>query len=214
MSSIFDVLLILTTIYTIFYAIRITYRTNKQEYFFYSLAVLCYTILFLIPTFFNQFPKISTLFNANLILEWLNISGIAFILSGLALLIYNSKPPFARFPIILCYVPLLIIFTYYFAMNTLVLKEWLLMIYQGGALLVALLMFSMLIKKKLDYLIILMGLIIVSFSFILFWFPTYLSENLRWIWKALLISGMFITVHGFNKVNATDELSDYEFANN
>jgi hypothetical protein len=213
MTRIFDFLLAFSVYYATFQIIRLTIRVKKAEFLFYAFAMLAFSSIFIsnyVDILINYWGYV---FDEQLMKDWSGISAIAFALSGVAFLIFNSKPPFARFPISLCFVPLLIIPAFYFAMHTLVLKDWLLSIYQGGAILVALLMNAALIRKSLDYLISLIGYILIGTAYILHWYSVSLVESGDWIWKSFLIAGMFILIHGFTKLESPEEESDVGLAN-
>ncbi|NCP84414.1 MAG: hypothetical protein GW823_05865 [Bacteroidetes bacterium] len=206
MSKLFDLLLSFTLIYSIIKLIKLYLRVKKAEYFFYILGLFGYFGMILssyLDYFLEQYSNY--IFDHQLMVEWSNISGVAFLLSGLAFLIYNSKPPFARFPKLLCFIPLMIIPAYYFSLSTLALKEWILMIYETGAFLVALLMFSALIRKSWNYTIILMALLLILAGYILLHTDTQTVTSAEWIWKSFIISGMFILIHGFYKIEQKDE---------
>ncbi len=213
MTRIFDFLVAFSVYYTTFQIIRLTIRVKKAEFFFYTLSMLAFSSIFISTYIDLLFNYLGYVFDEQLMKDWSGISAIAFALSGMAFLIFNSKPPFARFPISLCFVPLLIIPAFYFAMHTLVLKDWLLSIYQGGALLVALLMHAALIRKSLDYLISLIGFVLIGAAYVLHWYSVSLVESGDWIWKSFLIAGMFILVHGFTKLESPEEESDVGLAN-
>jgi len=207
MSKLFDLLLSFTLIYSIFQLIKLDLRVKKAEYLLYILGLLGYFGM-IISTYLDYFlEQYNYVFDQRFMYEWSNISGVAFVLSGLAFLIYNSKPPFARFPILLCFIPLMIIPAYYFSLSTLALKEWILMIYETGAFLVAILMFGALIRKSLNYIIILMALIVILAGYILSHADFQVTTSAEWIWKSFIISGMFILIHGFYKIEQKDEES-------
>ncbi|TNE72235.1 hypothetical protein EP331_07695 [bacterium] len=213
MSRIFDFLLAFSIYYHTFLIVRLAIKVKRLEYLFYALGMFSFSLIFVSNYIDYAFNHFGYVFDETLLQDWSSVTGIALILSGLAYLIYDSKPPFARFPMSLSYLPLLIIPAYYFAMNTLVLKDWLISIYQGGALIVAILMSSALIRKKLDYIILLIGYLIIAAAYVLHWYAISLHESSDWIWKSFLIAGMFILFHGFNKLETPEEEAETGLAN-
>lgn len=208
MTRIFDFLLAFSVYYATFQVLKLTIKVKKLEYLFYTIAMFAFSGIF-VSDYIDLFvTKLGYVFDEQLMREWCHVVAISSVLTGLAFLIYYSKPPFARFPIVLCFVPLLIIGTYVFSMHTLVLKEWLLSIYEGGALLIAVLMHAALIKKSYDRIISLIGILIILAAYLLYWFPLYIAETGDWIWKSFMIAGMFILVHGFNKIESPDDKNE------
>lgn len=127
---------------------------------------------------------------------------LAFVLSSLAVFIRESKPAFAQFPLFYTAFPLLIIISYLLVYNTFALKTWLLFIYQGGAILVALLIYSIYTYRRIEYAIILAGVVGFLLCYLLFWFmPDVQGEN-SWIWKFLLGIGMLFTIWGYETVES------------
>lgn len=135
---------------------------------------------------------------SNLVVEWGHIISLAFILSALAVFIRQSKPVFAQFPLIYAALPLFIVFSYALVSNTYALKDWLLSIYQAGAILVALLMYSVYTYREQRYVYILSGTILFLLTFILFWYVPGVSEYYDWLWKAFLVLSLLMTLYGYD----------------
>ncbi len=138
------------------------------------------------------------------IVEWGHVVCLAFILSSLAIFVRESKPVFAQFPMLYTALPLLIVFSYFLVKDTYALKRWLLAIYQGGAILVSILMYSVYTYHKQQYAMILIGVSVFLFSYLLFWYVPGVSESYSWIWKLLVASGMITTILGYEKVELQD----------
>lgn len=133
------------------------------------------------------------------IVEWGHITALAFILSSLTIFIRESKPVFAQFPMIYTALPLLIVISYVLVHDTYALKNWLIAIYQGGAIIVALLMYSVYTYRRNEYGTILAGIALFLLSYILFWYTGALIEGYSWIWKILVALGMIVTVLGYEQ---------------
>lgn len=138
------------------------------------------------------------------IVEWGHVVCLAFILSSLAIFVRESKPVFAQFPMLYTALPLLIVFSYFLVKDTYALKRWLLAIYQGGAILVSILMYSVYTYHKQQYAMILVGVSVFLFSYLLFWYVPGVSESYPWIWKLLVAVGMITTILGYEKVERQD----------
>ncbi|MDX1639473.1 MAG: hypothetical protein R3281_16020, partial [Balneolaceae bacterium] len=127
----------------------LTARTGQLAYRLESLKHLCYTVSVLFFALGQGGIITETVLAGNevavdlsMYVELASYISISLLLCGLALLIRESKPVFAQFPLIYAGAPLLLIFSYWLVRNSFAIKEWLLSIYQGGAILVALLMFG------------------------------------------------------------------------
>lgn len=133
----------------------------------------------------------------SVIAEWGYVVVISFILSALAVLIRESKPVFAQFPLVYTGLPLLIILSYILVKDTLALKEWLVSIYQGGALLVALLMYSVYHYRYKGYSILLSSTALFILTYMVFWFIPVVRDQYAWIWQTMLGISIIVAVIGF-----------------
>lgn len=134
---------------------------------------------------------------SDVVVEWGHIISLAFILSALAVFIRQSKPVFAQFPLVYAALPLFIVISYVLVANTYALKDWLLSIYQGGAILVALLMYSVYTFREQRYIYILGGIILFLITFLVYWYIPGASENTDWLWKTFLIFSLLLTLYGY-----------------
>lgn len=134
---------------------------------------------------------------SGIFIEWGHIIALSFVLSSLSIFIRQSKPVFAQFPLVYTALPLLIVFSYFLVQNTYALKEWLLSIYQGGAILVAMLMYGIYSYREERYKYILVGIIFFLITFILFWYIPGIRENYAWIWKCILGLSLITTLYGY-----------------
>jgi len=136
---------------------------------------------------------------SDLIFEWGHITCLAFVLSSLAVFIRESKPVFAQFPMLYTALPLLIVLSYFLVKDTYALKNWLITIYQGGAITVALLMYSVYTYRRKQYALILTGVIILLFSHVLYWYVPDIQASYGWSWQLLMAAGMTTVVLGYEK---------------
>ena len=129
--------------------------------------------------------------------EWGHIISLAFILSALAVFIRQSKPVFAQFPLVYAALPLFIVLSYVLVANTYALKDWLLSIYQAGAILVALLMYSVYTYREQRYIYILGGIILFLITFVMYWYIPGIRELSDWLWKTFLALSLLMTLYGY-----------------
>lgn len=174
-------------------------KRGRLKYIGLTISTALLTIMQL--TIFIDFLSTSSDITAamDFIVEWGHVTSLAFVLSSLAIFIRESKPVFAQFPISYTALPLLIIISYLLVEDTYALKTWLITIYQGGAILVALLMYSVYTYRKNEYFMILAGVILFLMSYVLFWNLSGSMENYLWTWKILVGIAMVISLYGYEK---------------
>lgn len=153
---------------------------------------------------------------SNIVTEWGQILCLAFILSALAIFIRDSKPVFAQFPMLYTALPLLIVFSYYLVKDTYALKNWLLTIYQGGAIIVALLMYAVYSYRSKKYTMVLTGTVLFMLSYLVFWYVPGVKDHYVWIWKLLLGGGIIAAVQGYENsdISGNSELQVEQEINN
>jgi len=190
----------LLTLVSGYVAIKLFVLTNKRgrlKFLGLTIALVIVTVMELsvFISLMTQDPNFTAA--ANFIVEWGHIICLAFILSSLAIFIRESKPVFAQFPMLYTALPLLIVISYVLVQDTYALKTWLLSIYQGGAITVSLLMYSVYTYRRNEYAVVLSGVIVFLLSFILFWYVPGVQESYAWIWKILVGIGMLLTIFGY-----------------
>jgi hypothetical protein len=192
----------LLTLVSGYVAIKLVALTNKRgrlKFLGLTIAAGIFTIMQL-SLFVDSLVKDPQLTAAvAFIVEWGHIICLAFILSSLAVFIRESKPVFAQFPLLYTALPLLIVISYVLVHDTYALKTWLIAIYQGGAITVSLLMYSVYTYRRNEYLMILSGVVVFLIAYLFFWYIPELQESLAWIWKLLVGAAMIITVFGYEQ---------------
>lgn len=171
-------------------------RRNSLEYLGYALAAFFFTVAqgsLLLESYLGAFNL--TIY-ADQLTEWFNIIAISFVLSGLAVLIRESKPVFAQFPLIYAAVPLLLVLSYWLIKDTLAIKELLLAFYQSGALLVALLMHGVHSYRANQFSVLLGATALYLITFIFYWFVPGMKTNYIWVWELLLGLSVVVTIFG------------------
>lgn len=177
----------------------LTNNRGRLKYLGLTIAAGIFAImqLFLFLNIMAENPDFSAA--TEFIVEWGHITCLAFILSSLAIFIRESKPVFAQFPLFYTALPLLILISYVLVQNTYALKSWLLAIYQGGAIIVSLLMYSVYTYRRSEYAVILSGVAIFFITYTLFWYVPGVSDSYGWIWKLLVGIAMVVTVMGYER---------------
>jgi hypothetical protein len=183
-------------------AIKLFSLTNKRgrlKYLGLTIASAIFTVMQLsvFLDFLMADPSVTAA--TEFIVEWGHITSLAFILSSLAIFIRESKPVFAQFPMVYTALPLLIVISYLLVQDTYALKTWLLVIYQGGAIIVALLMYSVYTYRRREYELILGGVVIFLIAYILYWSVSAIQETYAWVWKLSVGSAMLLSIFGYEQ---------------
>ncbi len=138
----------------------------------------------------------------NGILEWGQVAILTLILCALALFVRESKPVFARFPLVYSMLPLLVLPSYYLVRDTYVLKEWLLSIYQGGALMMAALMYSVYGFRREGYGPVLAAVVLFGLTFAGYWFVPGVAGDYSWSWKIGLAASIVTLIWGYEQLSS------------
>lgn len=191
--------LMLASIFVAFKLFRLTHSRGRLKFLGLTIAAGIFTIVqvCLVLNMVIDNPNFSTA--TDFIVEWGHITSLAFVLSSLAVFIRESKPVFAQFPILYTALPLLIVISYALVEDTYALKNWLLTIYQGGAIIISLLMYSVYTYRRNEYALILTGAAVFFSAYILFWYIPGFQESLTWVWKLMVAAGMVVTVLGYER---------------
>lgn len=192
-------LLMLISGYVAIKLLGLSNRRGRLKFLGLTIAATLLTIM-QASTFLNSILNNTALANVStFIVEWGHIVCLALILSSLAVFIRESKPVFAQFPMLYTALPLLIVFSYILVYDTYALKNWLIAIYQGGAILVSLLMYSVYTYHRKSYAMVLAGVGLFVISYLLFWYVPGFNEAYHWVWKLLVGSAMLVTVLGYEQ---------------
>lgn len=134
---------------------------DQRHKLFYASATLLYSVVFgldIILINYN-FDNPSLTSQAK---DWINITAVVLTLSALGLMIRESKPKITRAPVVLAFIPFLILAVYPFVADTFVLKRFLFILLEGGGILIALLMYSNHYARESDYKYILFYIILIT----------------------------------------------------
>lgn len=157
------------------YSVRcmvITYRLRPvTEHLMFMVTSIVFIVLQLVTTLSHiKVLKLFIQFESAIdILTTLTLSSM---LSSLALVVRESKPIVSRFPILLAFLPFLLVPAHALVSHTFVLKQMLYTVYETGALLVALLIYGLKASNNDRYRTLLFGMIPFGLALILPWLDT------------------------------------------
>lgn len=178
---------------TFFLLLRYYIRKRSLMVLYFSIAALIISIPYFTDLFMIELP-------INLF-EWGKLISITVYISGLLVLIRESKPIFARFPQYLTALPFVSFLFFPIIVDSIVIKDLLNAIYQGGAIIVTMLVFTLNQAKKNNRRYYVLGLSLLGLAYLTFWL--YFNRNTMayygWISEILLSAGILITVFRFVK---------------
>jgi len=194
------VLLFLVSTYVAYNLISLTLQENRLKYLGLTIAsaLLAIVQLAVLVKFSINAPAVTH--TSSLITEWGHITCLAFVLSSLAVFIRESKPVFAQFPLLYTAFPLLIVLSYLLVKDTYALKTWLLVIYQGGAITVSMLMYLVYTNRRSEYAMILSGVVVLLLTYVGFWYISPISDVMNWGWKILAAVALWLLITGYKHI--------------
>ena len=183
--SILNIFVLLASVYLI------NSPLNKKKSAFSLLITGC--------LFTYLISNIIYLFDNNLIsiLRFLNITTLVCALSALFNLIRESKPIFARFPAILSFLPFTLLFFVPLILDQLVIYNLIIGTFQGGCIIVALLIFTLSQFSGKNYKWHILGTCTALSSFLVFWLSA-LPEKIL-ISEVLLAIGILFLSKGIKE---------------
>lgn len=191
--------LLITSVFVAVKLIGLTNKRGRLKYLGLAIASVILTVMQLTVLIEQLVDNPGVAAASEFIIEWGHIIGLAFVLSSLTIFIRESKPVFAQFPMFYTALPLLIVISYLLVQDTYALKNWLIAIYQGGAIVVAFLMYSVYTYRRNEYVVILVGITLFLISYVLFWYTGDFLGNYPWIWKLLVGLAMITTILGYEQ---------------
>lgn len=142
--------------------------------------------------------------------QWIRISAVTTLLCGMGVLVRNAKPNLTRAPLALAFLPLLLLIVHPFVIDTIILKDVLISMYHGGALLIAFMMFSVLRTQNNGYLIILLGTLIFLSAYLFDMLLKLPSDGTDLFVYGLLSSGIIVVRKGVIRINEIITLEKIE----
>lgn len=130
------------------------------------------------------------------ILEWSRIISVVILLCGLGVKVRYAKPKITRAPIILSFLPVLLLFVHPFVQNTLILKDVLINFYHGGGLLIALMMYTIKAQKNNGFYKVLIGVIVVLIGYTL----NFFDWNVVSLSNLIVSGGLYLAFSGYKKL--------------
>lgn len=103
----------------------------------------------------------------NLIIEWSDLTGLVFILSGLFMNIRLGKPNYTRYPLILIFLPMIVLIFYPMILDAEVIKSMLILTFAGGCVLVALMITFTRHYVHQKQFILVSGVVMLAISYLL-----------------------------------------------
>ena len=153
----------------------------------------------------NHIAHFFPVLNPDFIDEWASVFGVSFLLSAAAALIRDFKPAFSRFPKAFAFFPLVLIVVYPLILETVIVKNWAIAIYQGGSLFIGLLIYSYKAQQNGKFAYVVVGLIFLLITFILFWLPDTVFYLPVYVWILLLACGILIITVGYSLISSLEE---------
>jgi len=109
------------------------------------------------------------------------ISQASFLLTSLANFLREDKPTYARYPVLFTYLPMIILPVYPFILDTIVIKDWVLALYQLGSIIITGLLLGLLATRESKFFIIFIPWFIFTLVWILNWIiePIWFPETVK-----------------------------------
>lgn len=177
----------------IFLLLKLFIQRRSLLITYFGLASITITIPYLIDLF--QFEMMFDLF------QWGKLISITFYISGLLVLIRESKPIFARFPAYLTALPFVSFLFFPLIIDSIVIKNLINAIYQGGALVVTVLVFTLNQAKQSKRRYYIIGISSIGLAYLSYWviLRQMNMTDFYWISEILLSVGILFTVIRFVK---------------
>jgi len=185
-------------------AIHIRYRlfTTKAALFL-LVALICTAFGYgasLLVSLVSTLPQIVTL-----IIDYAWIVATSFTLTALANILRNDKPGFARYPFLFTLLPLLIIPVFALISDTILIKNWVLGLFQAGALLISVLLFGLMAMREKTFRSILLTWPFFAASWTLKWILPDLSST-YWLVPILLSAGIILASKAFQIIQSDPKI--------
>ena len=155
-----------------------------------SILGLGYFIKFLLQLFDAEHP-----WYVSVELCWL--LSVTLLLTTLANILRDDKPVFARYPISFTFLPIIILPFYPFIYNTTVIKNWVLGLYQIGAILISLLLFGLMFYRDRSFKSVIITWALFFLAWLIHWFNVGQFVN-EWLTPLLMGIGMIYGLNAFN----------------
>lgn len=131
-------------------------------------------------------------------IQWGSICCIALVLCSLLFFLRELKPKSVQLHASYSLIPLLVILSYFLVYNSNILKTWLLIIYEGSAVIVGVTLHLRYYLRHNIFRTAFIGCLLFLISFALYLF---LPKSMALIWRSVLTAGIFTIFSGYLIVN-------------
>jgi hypothetical protein len=173
--------------------IRIGYL-DKASTAFAIMAVLVSGVVFATVFVFSLFDVKSLLSQSITDFGWLTIAAV--LLVSLANFLREDKPPFARYPFFFTLLPLIVLPVFPFISDTVVIKNWVLALYQFGALLIAALLFTLVSLRDKSVPLVIIAIVMFAVAWFSKWIFQFQGFG-SWMYTSSIILGMILATKSF-----------------
>ena len=135
-------------------------------------------------------------YSSQQLMVWVRIVSISFALCGLAILLWESKPTFARFPVIFCAVPLLLIPAFVFIINSSTLNELVLALLQVGALAIGFMLYLLKASNDTRSFYVLSGICAFVIALTLHLIQGSIISVPIWLTELIIATGLLFSTYG------------------
>lgn len=176
----------LSGIYLLYRIISAESIFSRHHFKLFGAALLLYVLSKINLIYLDGLASLSDQVLFETIYEWIRISAVSLLLCAFGLMVRNSKPKISRAPGVLVFLPLLLIAAHPFVIDTLVVKDVLMQMYHGAAIIIGFLMFWIESKKNQGYIWLFFVNIIVLGAFLL--------QIFEFHWNPFYSSGVYLLV--------------------
>lgn len=173
----------------------LSYKERSLSGLYFGLAVLSFILGILI--------SLAGWVEDTYIRGWSDIIAITLVQCGLFVMIRNSKPVFARFPIYLTALPLITLLFYPIVSDIQVVTDLLKMTYQGGAILVGILVIAINHYLHKERELLLFSCALYLLAYILYW-TGHESPNISLASSVTMSFGFVTGSIGLKKISSTN----------
>jgi len=178
------------------YAVYSFYRVMRMRRSLEHILFFCTTLLFMLTLIVKvvvALPQWPLSVDAGYVTDTFQTLTIACLLSALAVVVRESKPIVTRFPLALSFIPFLLVPSHLIVSHTFVLKELLFGIYEGGAIVVGLLIYALNATNDKRYLNIVLGIVVFAIALLLEALTIPIMVSVWIIWGLFAIAVILIS---------------------
>ncbi len=200
------IILFIVSFYATIFFFRLYNESRRIFHFCLSIASIFVAIIGISDYLAVFFP----ILDPGFIDDWSTVFAVSFALSASAALIRDFKPAMTRFPKIFTFFPLLLILVYPFIIETILLKTWIIAIYQGSTLIIGMLIYGYRTSQDNRFGYMFVGLSFFLITFILFHLPAAWFVLPDYGWMLLVSSGILIITVGYHQIYLLENTSPTE----